>query len=429
MSGPLHGQPNLIITGVSHRTGSVGLRDNLFIGDDEIGETVSRLRGSGAEGILVVSTCDRVELHVAGNNAEASADTAREILIERSRGDRTIEQAIYRFGDEAAFRHLFRVAASLESQVVGEPQVLGQIKAAHRLSRDAGGMSAGFDAILQAAYAAAKQVRSETRIAERPVSIAAAAAAVARDVHGDLDDVRALMIGDGDMGIIVAEALLARGLGDLVVVHRSMARAEALARRLGCHVSNADTLASGLSDADIVLCAMGRRGYALSADMARGALEKRARKSVLALDLAVPGDIDPAVDRLDDIYLFDLANLDALASHGAHSREAEVPAAEAIIERALGQLLTSGVERNAVPALTRLRRRIEEVREHALLRAGGDAEKATRLMAGRLLHGPSVNLRRLAARDGDEALSDAERLLDRLFDDPDATSNGDDNEH
>ncbi|MEQ8666651.1 MAG: glutamyl-tRNA reductase [Rhodospirillales bacterium] len=415
MTAPLSGTADLVITGVSHRTGSVGLRDQLFIDDAGIPGVVGTLRAAGAEGVVVVSTCDRVEIVLSGRNLSAVVPKAAELLAGRVRGDQVLGDALYALSGEDALRHLFRVAASLESQVIGEPQVLGQVKAAHRIARASGGVPPGLDAMLQAAYGAAKRVRSETRIGEKPVSLAAAAAAVARDVHGELADASALLIGDGDMGMVVSEYLTGRGIGSMTVSHERAERAEPAARRLNCHVVSYEDLAAAFAESDIVMTAVGRRGYAVSPDMVRAALVRRRYRPLLVLDLAVPGDVDPAVDRMDDVFLFDLANLDALASDGAQSRGNEIPAAEAIVEEAVESFFGAAVEREAVPALTRLRRRVEAVREQALAESAGDAEKATRLMARRLLHAPSMNLRELARDDGME-LKEAEKLLDRLFD-------------
>ena len=424
MSAPLNGISELVVTGVSHRTGSVGLRDQLFIEDADVASVIAAVKAWGADGVLVLSTCDRVEIVVSGNRASAAADAACDLLAGRARTPEDTADAIYRLEGEAALRHLFRVAASLESQVVGEPQVLGQVKAAHRIARAAGGISPALDTVLQSAYGTAKQVRNETRIGEMPVSIAAASASVARDVHGQLDDVRALLIGDGDMGMVVAEYLQGRGIGALSVVHDRPGRAETAANRLDCHAVAMADMAAAFAEADIVMSAFGRREFAVTADMARAALTRRRYRPVLILDLAVPGDVDPAVDRLDGVFLFDLSNLDALASHGAQSRESEVPTAEAIVDQAIERFTAAGVEREAVPALTQLRRRVESLRDQALAESGGDAEKATRLMANRLLHGPSVNLRQIARENDGRDLKAAEDILNRLFDE-----NGNQNEH
>lgn len=431
MVGPLGEILDLAVTGVSHRTGGVGLRDRLFIEDHEIGSVTAQLKQQGAKGVLILSTCDRVEIAVTGSIGKGMMYGVREALQEKAQGDESFASSLYQLTGEEACRHLFRIAASLESQVVGEPQVLGQVKAAHRMARENGAMPADFDALLQSAYAAAKKVRTETRIGERPVSIATAAGSVARDVHGDLSAVCAVMIGGGDMGLIAAEHLISRGIKNLTVLHDRPKRAEAVAERLGCHSGELASLSDRMGDGDIVISALGRRGYAITSDMVRTALGQRRHRPMLLLDLAVPGDVDPSIDRLDDAYLFDMANLDAIAADGSHSREAELPAASTIVEDHLAAYIGANVEREAVPALTRLRHRVEQLRDQALDEAGGDAEKATRLLAARVLHGPSVNLKAIARDEGPEAVAAAERLLEKLFDQPASRTrdDGDKNEY
>ena len=418
MVGPLAAVPALVVGGVSHLTAPLDLRDRLFIEDDNAVAFLTELVASDAvSGAVALSTCDRVEIVAVGGKSETVCDAVRHALQTRLGEERrgAFDDAYYTLTGEDAARHLFRVAASLESQVVGEPQVLGQVKAAHRMARGAGCVPATLENVLQMAYAAAKRVRTETAIADRPVSIASAAAQTARDVHGDLSVRRGLLIGDGDMGQAIAEQLLRRGLGTMYVTHPFADRARSLARRMEAHTVPFETFMPTLASADIVVSAYGRRDFAITDGMVRRALSDRRRRPILLIDLSLPGDIEPAVNRLDDAYLFDLSDLDAMATEGAHSRESEVPKATALIEEELVAFARSDVERTAVPALVRLRRHVEALREAALVEAGDDAEKATRLLANRLLHQPSVRLRELAGGDDVGSFADAERLLDRLF--------------
>jgi len=428
VAGPLSSSPVFIVAGVSHATAPLGLRDRLFVDDDEVGPFLASLPADTIDGAVALSTCDRVEVIACGADGDRIVSAIKRALVARldGHGVEAFAETCYALDGEDAIRHLFRVSASLESQVIGEPQVLGQVKAAHRLAKRHGEVPAALEAVLQAAYAAAKRVRTETAIGERPVSIAAAAAQAARDVHGDLSSCRALLIGDGDMGSTIMETLIARGLGASIVTHPSPERAQSQARQIDAHVTPFTALSDALGDADIVVTALGGRQFALSADMTRRVVAQRPRRPMLIIDLAVPGDVEPAVDRLDDAYLFDLGDLDAMAMDGASSRESEAPKASAIVEDALGAFLRSDIERTAAPALVRLRRYVEGIRDDVLAEAGNDAEKATRLMANRLLHHPSVRLRALASEDGAEALADAERILEILFGDgPGAARAGD----
>ncbi len=337
-----------------------------------------------------------------------------------------LDGQLYVLRGEDAVRQIFMVAASLDSLMIGEPQVLGQVKAGHRMARDAGMTGSELEALMQAAYTAAKRVRSETAIDERPVSIAAAASQLAQDLHGDLSRCTGLLIAGGDMGELVARGLLSNGLGHLSVTHPSDARAETAARNLDCHVASFDTLAEILPDADIVLTSMGTRRYVLNADMLSAALKKRRHRPIFLVDTAVPGDIEPAVNRIDEAFLYDLNDLERVAMEGRAIRENEAVAARSIINAEVADFQRGRAERTADPAVVRLRQHFEAARDGVLADAGGDAEKATRLLINRLLHGPSEVMRQLAAdvalngvgdngNGNEQDLQAVEKAVNRLF--------------
>ncbi|MBU2089473.1 MAG: glutamyl-tRNA reductase, partial [Alphaproteobacteria bacterium] len=303
------------VAGFNHRGCPVALREQIYVEDVEQPEMLARFREAGVAEILILSTCDRVELWMAGD--EATALAALDQLVAAAGLDPAV-LAGYRhlITGEAALRHAFAVAASLESQVIGEPQVLGQVKAAHRLARDIGMVGPVLEPVLQAAYQAAKRVRTETAIGERPVSLAAAACQLARDVQGDLSRCAALLLGTGEMGEFLTAQLLAAGLGRVTVIGRTARRAEAVARRLGGHFATLEELPQALPAADIVVACHGEGRYTLSADSVEGALRQRKRRPVFLIDLAVPGDIEPSVNRLDDAFLYDLGELEQVALDG-----------------------------------------------------------------------------------------------------------------
>lgn len=412
-----------IVVGANHRSSSLSLRDRLFVEDAELPAFLARLRVAGIGDAMVLSTCDRVEVVAFHADREAACRVVMALMAERAGVDAAeLAGQLYVHWDVEAVRHVFTVTASLDSQVLGEPQVLGQVKAGHRIAREAAMTGSGLEALLQAAYAAAKRVRSETAIGERPVSIAAAAVQLARDLHGDLGRCSGLLIGAGEMGELVAGELLAGGLGDLAVIHPTEARAQASARALNCHFAPYDNLVTRLAAADVVLAGLGRRQYVISADMVTAALRQRRRRPVFIVDAGIPGDVEPAVNRIDAAFLYDLNDLERVAMEGRSNREAEARAAWRIIDAEVAAFLHGRAERKAAPALTRLRAHFEEVRAGALADAGGDAERATRLLINRLLHGPSRALRALAAgRLGGERgaaafdLAEAARTLDHLF--------------
>ena len=413
------------VAGINRRTGPVEMRERLYVEDEAVPALLDRLCAAGLAEAMVLCTCDRVEIWGVGPVPQVG-ETAFDILAETAGLDpRALLPQRFLENGEAALRHAFAVASSLDSEVIGEPQVLGQVKAAHRLARDAGRVGPLLEPILQAAYQAAKRVRNETAIGQRPVSLAAAACQLARDVQGDLSRCRALLIGAGDMGEFLMQQLLASGLAGAVVVARTARRSEALARRLGCHYALLEELPDRLADADIVVACQGEGRYMLSADMVEGALRRRRRRPVFLVDLAVPGDIEPAVNRLDDAFLYDLDELEQVALQGRAGREAEAVAAWAILEAELAGFRQRQAEREAVPALVALRAGFEAARQAVLAELPPDdparpaLDRATQLLVNRLLHRPMAELRRMAVTGpgAAEEQAAAEALLRRLFPD------------
>lgn len=427
--------PVPIVVGASQRATSLAVRDRLYVDEHGHAAFLDALREAGIGQALLVSTCDRVEVHAVDADPPAATDRIVGVLARHGGfvpGE--IDEQLYRLTGEAALRHIFAVASSLESTVIGEPHVLGQVKDSHRTARTAGLVGGELDAVMQRSFAVGKQVRTETAIGEGPVSIAAAAIDLTRAVHGDLPRLSGLMIGSGEVGALLAEALRTAGLGRLFITDTRVSRAEALARSLQCHVLPMEGLAEALERADITLGSLGSRTPVVTQAMARAALKRRRNRPLVFVDTAVPGDIDPLADRLDGVFLYTLDDLERVARQGRVAREATVEAAWRIVGEAVAAFTRERAERAAVPALLRLREHFEAVRRRAVVDAGGDAERATRLLVNRLLHGPSLRLRRIAARDapgappgaprGDGPGADAERdrelarmeeLLDRLF--------------
>lgn len=271
---------------------------------------------------------------------------------------------------------------------------------------------------MQRAFAVAKRVRTQTAIGAGPVSVAAAAIDVARAVHGDLQRLSCLMIGTGEMGELLAHSLRQAGLGRLIITDTRPARAEAAARALDCHMWPLQALADSAADADIILGCLGSRTPVISAATARRALRKRRNRPIVFIDVAVPGDIDPLADRLDGVFLYSLDDLERLARNGRNARHGEVAMARRIIDEEVAAFFRSRAERAVVPVLARLRDYFETVRSEALVDAGDDAERATRLLVNRLLHDPITRLRKIAAHgsNADCELARFDKMLKRLFD-------------
>ncbi len=409
-----------LVIGASHRTCSGTIRDRLATDEAEVPGVLERLRAAGVAQAVWLSTCDRVEVQAVHERPNEAALTIAEAMAERvGLPMPDLAARLYTHTGLDAVRHLFAVACSLDSQIVGEPHVLGQLKTAHRGAVAAGLTGPELEAMLQAAYAAAKRVRNETPIAEGATSLAAAAIQVARDLHGDLRRCTALLIGLGDMGTLVLDGLREAGLSRLTVTAPVDRRAEAAARRLDGHFAPWADLDSTLAGADIVVTAAGLGRYILSTGMMEAVLKRRRRRPVFVVDAAVPSDVDPAVAGMDGAFVYDLADLERVALQGRVGRQAAAQAAWTIVDEAVAAFARDRAERAAVPAVAALRLHFEAERQRLLGEHGDlDAASATRLLVNRLLHQPSEMLRALAAERDGVGLAEraaAERLLFRLF--------------
>jgi glutamyl-tRNA reductase len=412
-----------VVVGANHRSSSPGLRDRIFVDEAQAPVLLAGLVAAGVPQCLVMSTCDRVEIQAAAPDPAAAGVIIRAALAQRGTAADARGEPFYLLTGDAAVRHVFAVAASLDSVVVGEAQVLGQLRHAHRDAAAAGCIGRELEALLQAAYAAAKAVRGETSIAEGPVSMASAAVRVACDLHGDIAATQGLLIGGGDMGVLMLEQFRHAGMTETTVAASSPALAASLARSVGGHAAGFDELETLLIHADIVVAAAGLGRHLVTAEMMRGALRARRHKPVFVIDAAVPGDVEPEVDRLADAFRYDLDDLEAFATRNRSARESAATQAWAIVDRHVAAFARDRAGRRAAPMVTELRARFERIRLDVLAgSAGADADTVTRRLVARLLHDPSEVLRAQAVVGEDGDIAAAARKLFRL----DADASGED---
>lgn len=354
------------------------------------------LAPESAGSAVVLSTCDRFEVvALARDDAAATAAAIRARIEQAAKmSPAEAETAIAtRFGADA-LAHLFAVTASLDSEVIGEPEISGQVKAAWRRAAEAGTASPELGRLFEAAFAAAKRVRNETAIGERAVSIAAAAVQMSREVLGHFGKAQGLLIGSGEIGALVAERLLAQGLGALTIADTVPARSRALATRLGARADDMEHALDGLDKADIVLAALGGANPRVTARAVARALKARRYRPIILIDAGVPPDIEPAVGELDDAFLFTLGDLEHIALDGLQRRAHEAMAAQLIVEEEVAAFVQAEQYRKAAPVLAALRAHFEAARNRILAEnPSADAADATRLLISRLLHGPMTAIR------------------------------------
>lgn len=407
---PLRG---LFAVGVTFRTAPEALRERLAVAPDAEGDVLAALKNLGLTEVLLLSTCDRVEVFGVAKDSEAGADQALALLAARAEmpGGALQDFAVRALGSDAA-QHLFAIAASLESQVVGEPQVLGQVKEAERRAEIAGVLGPSLRGTLAAAYSAAKRVRRETKLGERPVSLASAAVKMARRLHGDLAERQLLLLGLGEIGELLVWEFHDVGLRRITVAHSSLARAAATAQRLRGHHAALEELPRLLSQADIVVAAVGAGRFMLDKSLVQAALKARRQRPMLLLDTVLPRDVAEEVQSLDSAFVFSLDDLERLAGEGKAEREAAARGAWQLLSEELSAFLRDRAARDVAPAITDLRRMADELRREVLSDRRLDAEAATQLLLKRLLHAPSSALRD-AASEGKQA--EMEQALRRLF--------------
>ncbi|MBT4908058.1 MAG: glutamyl-tRNA reductase [Rhodospirillaceae bacterium] len=402
-----------VVVGASHKTSSAALRDRLFIEDADVPEVLAALRKGGFDQALVVSTCDRVEFHGAAVDPDRAVGVAREILGRRAGSAGHADGEFFQLMGADAARHVFAVAASLESVVVGESEVLGQLKTAHALARDSGGVGRELESLMQHAYGAAKDVRSNTAIAEGPVSLATAAVQAARNLFGSLEDVSALLIGPAEMGMLMLDQFRSGGLRRVTVAASNAARGQALARIVEGHSVTYDDIPAALVGSDLVIGAAGIGRPMITAAMLQDALRARRRKPIFVLDVAIPNDADPDIAGLEDAFLYDLDHLESISRSNRQSRDAAMAEAWQTIDRHITMFQDSRAERDAVPVVADLRAHFDAVRAETLSdHPHGDADEITRRLINRLLHTPSLTLRTAARDEGaDSSIAKAARRM------------------
>ncbi|GAA4998134.1 glutamyl-tRNA reductase [Pseudoluteimonas lycopersici] len=409
----------LFALGINHQTAPVDLRERVAFDPDMLAPALSALQAlPQVREVALLSTCNRTELYAyADDDGSALSDWLA--THPDSSGD--LHAYLYRHSDGEAARHLFRVSAGLDSLVLGEPQILGQVKQAWSAARGAGTLGNRLDRLFQQAFATAKRARSETRIGANPVSVASAAVRLAQESFARPADASILLIGAGETIELVARHLVQAGAKRLLVANRTLAHAQQLASRHGGIALPLDELERHLAEADIVFSATASREPVLHRAQVEAALARRRHRPMLLLDLAVPRDIAADVAGLRDVFVYTVDDLQRVVEDNRRSRREAADAAEAIIELQVARFLeTSGAEAGLAP-LKRLRAHGERNSADVLakakqqLAAGGDPHAVLDYLAhtltNRLLHAPTAALRN-AALSGDSELA---RAAEKLF--------------
>jgi glutamyl-tRNA reductase len=397
----------ILLLGMNHRTAPVEVRERFAV--DSPGEMLRKLADRPEIGeATLISTCNRVELVVTAENPDAARHVLYEFFArDLARGDgpspgELAELTYLRRGREAV-EHVFRVASAIDSMVVGEPQILGQVKDAYREATEVGAAGPVLSRLFQRAFATAKRVKNETGIAQRPVSVARVAVDLARQIFERLDDKSALLVGAGEMIEAALVALRDAGLGEARVANRTAANARALATRFGGTAHALDELDRLLPDSDVVLTCVGGDAPLLTRDRVARSLKGRHGRPLFLIDIGVPRNIDPGVHDLDSAYLYDLDDLQQVAAANEEERRRESERAERIVYEEREQFEGWMVALQAVPTIRDLRERAESIRRCEIDRFAGrlglddvqheTLEQLTRSIVNKLMHPPIRRLR------------------------------------
>jgi glutamyl-tRNA reductase len=417
----------LVLVGTSHHRAPVEVREQLFVSAAENRELVERLAGDDAEAV-VLSTCNRTELYlVHGDEETAQARAFAELTALAGLAESEIAPALYTLTDDAVALHVFRVAAGLDSLIPGEAQILGQVRGAYEVARVAETAGPVLHRLFRQALRVGRRVRTETAIGENPASISSAAAELAERVFGTLEGRRILVLGAGKMSDLATVNLISRGVDSVFVANRSVERAERLARRFGGRAAGLDAVEAELENADVVVASTSARGYVLSAEQVERAMRKRKGRPIFFVDIAVPRDIDPAVNAIEGCYVYDVDDLERVVEESVAGRREEAVRAEAIVADEADRFREWQLSLDVVPAIASLRALAESIREDELARAAGRlgslspsqrraVESLTAQIVNKLLHPPTVRMKEAAAAADGVHYADAIRHLFALED-------------
>ena len=415
---------NLVLVGTSYRLAPVELREKMAVAEERSGELAAELADLGYEAVCL-STCNRTELYLGATDEDAAERAAVGTLARLAGLDtQALLPSLYRLHGEAAALHLFRVAAGLDSLVPGEAEILGQVRAA----ADAGSPGPLLHGLFRQALHAGKKARSETAIGESPASVSSAAAALAEQVFGDLRPSSVLLVGAGKVGELTARSLVSRGARVEFVAGRRVERAEELASEVGGRAVGLGGLAEALPQVDILISCTSARETLLHRADVEAIVRARRGRPLFLIDLAVPRDLDPAINEIDGCYLYDIDDLRAVVTETLTGRRREAERAEAIVAAEAERFRAWQASLDVVPAIASLRAWAEEIRAGELAKAEGRlarlsegerrvVESVTAAIVNKLLHLPTVRMKEAAAAADGPLYVDAVRHLFDLGED------------
>jgi glutamyl-tRNA reductase len=414
---------NLIVIGVNHQTAPVEVREQFAIPEARLPEVLKELASQpGIEEAMIVSTCNRVELVARARDADLDIHRCMQKLY--GFDPQPYRQYLYEYRERDAVRHVFRVASSLDSMIVGEPQILGQVKEAYATARAVGTVNSQLDALYSRAFAVAKRVRTETAIATSAVSIASVAVDLAKKIFGNLEGKSVYLVGAGKMCELAARHLLAHGAHRIFVGNRTYERAAALAKKFNGEAITFDKLYDTVDRADIVITSTGAPRSIFRKEHGEKFLSRRRNRPMFFIDIAVPRDVDPEMNKLDGIFVYDIDDLQQMVASHISDRRIEADRAEAIVQLEVDKFQARLQTLDVVPTIVSLQEHLETVRQAEIDRVRGRlgtltpeqelaVEALSRGIINKIMHTPITALKS-AARESSESTTVID-LVRKLF--------------
>jgi len=404
-----NGSRTLVLLGINHNTAPIEVRERLAIPAGRLADATRTLvHQPGIHEGLILSTCNRVELLTMQEDGVTTPDLPRFLHEYFSVPIATLTPHLYEFREREAVRHLFRVASSLDSMVVGEPQIRGQVKESYTVAREVGAVQSNLEALLQRTFTVAKKVRNETQIGSSSVSIASVAVDLARKIFGSLTGKTVLLVGAGKMSELAARHLIQQGAAKLLVANRTEARAQRLAEEFNGTVIPFDEIYAQADRADIVITSTGAPQKLFGRSHGQHFRQRRRNRPMFFIDIAVPRDVDPRMNEVEGCFVYDIDDLQQVAQANLADRSREAEAAETIVSREVEKYQQRLQSLDAVPAILALQQQAEDLRQAELKRAQSKlaaltpeqqeaVEALTRSLTAKLLHPQLTALRKPAA--------------------------------
>jgi glutamyl-tRNA reductase len=417
---------NLIALGINHNSAAVEVRERVAFAPEQVSEALcDACQAVGVDEVVILSTCNRTEIYAMVPKGVAPAEKSLELIDWMANyhhlSARELRGGAYHFEGAAALGHIVQVASGLDSMVLGEPQIFGQLKSAYAVARDAGTVGPELGKLFPRAFSIAKRVRTDTAIGENPVSVAYAAVDLASHIFTDLSDCRALLVGAGETIELVTRHLIDAGVRRIVIANRTLGRARELAHQFGADAVLLAEIPDQLRDADIVITSTASQLPILGKGAVEQALKVRKHRPVLMVDIAVPRDIEPQVGELRDVYLYSVDDLREIVDQNLRGRRSEARKADQIIAEGVAQYLEEIRGLGAVDVVKQYRQMAEELSEQELQRAlrgldrGQDPQQVlTQLARGltnKLIHAPTAGLKQASAEGRHDRLRYARALL------------------